>query len=405
MTCLERLRAITAIVTSSCNLDCAYCYQNARKDQAMPWEVLARTLDLALASRCRDVDVIFMGGEPALEMPLIRRAVSYLHSNNRGGVRIKPWIVTNGLLLDPGSIEFFVDSGFDIHLSFDGVPQAQDQRCGGSFGKLDRLLGQMLETHPEHCRGNLTVVYTLTPSNVEYLGDSVAYFIDKRVPSIAINPCITGDAKWETGRIAELEAQYERILADSIRCMKEEGRIPLLIFRSRQAAGARTGGRDHMCGAALGDVLTVDSDGIVYGCSTMARSYQKEREGQLARGLRSMCMGHVGSPRLGERVTGFIEKAGCSELFFGRRNKYSSYRRCRDCEHIDGCTICPVSIAAIPGNDDPDRVPDFNCACNLVALDHLEKFPGGRNPWNALVPHEEYDEGIKWWRVLARSCG
>ena len=131
-----------------------------------------RTLDLALASRCREVDVIFMGGEPVLEMPLIRRAVSYLRGNNRPEVRIKPWIVTNGLLLDPDSIGFLVDSGFDIHMSFDGVPKAQDLRCGGSFGKLDRLLDRILKEHPEHCRDNLTVVYTLTPSNVESIDRS-----------------------------------------------------------------------------------------------------------------------------------------------------------------------------------------------------------------------------------------
>ena len=39
------------------------------------------------------------------------------------------------------------------------------------------------------------------------------------------------------------------------------------------------------------------------------------------------------------------------------------------------CGVCPVSIGHQPGNTDPDRIPDFLCAYNLVSLKHREQFP------------------------------
>jgi hypothetical protein len=37
--------------------------------------------------------------------------------------------------------------------------------------------------------------------------------------------------------------------------------------------------------------------------------------------------------------------------------------------------VCPISIGHQPGNTDPDRIPDFQCAYNLVSLEYRERFP------------------------------
>jgi hypothetical protein len=58
----------------------------------------------------------------------------------------------------------------------------------------------------------------------------------------------------------------------------------------------------------------------------------------------------------------------------GKENKYSSYGTCAECRFLSSCSVCPTSIARIPGNRDPDRVPDFPCAFNLVALEARERF-------------------------------
>lgn len=58
-----------------------------------------------------------------------------------------------------------------------------------------------------------------------------------------------------------------------------------------------------------------------------------------------------------------------------RRDRYSSYGRCRDCEFVDECLVCPVASANIPGNTDPRRVPDSGCAFNRIVAACRRRFP------------------------------
>ena len=46
-----------------------------------------------------------------------------------------------------------------------------------------------------------------------------------------------------------------------------------------------------------------------------------------------------------------------------------------ECRYLGTCGVCPVSIGHQPGNTDPHRIPDFQCAYNLVSLKYRERFP------------------------------
>src|SRR5579859_4020633 len=101
------LHALEIILTAACNLRCAYCYQNDKQSRRMTWDVLLPALDLILGSRRDRVRLLFIGGEPLLEMPLIRRAVEHTRQKRRRGQRISFNISTNGLLVDDDIIAFF----------------------------------------------------------------------------------------------------------------------------------------------------------------------------------------------------------------------------------------------------------------------------------------------------------
>ena len=58
-----------------------------------------------------------------------------------------------------------------------------------------------------------------------------------------------------------------------------------------------------------------------------------------------------------------------------RRDRYSSYGQCRDCEFVEECLVCPVASANIPGNTDPRRVPDSGCAFNRIVGRYRRLFP------------------------------
>src|SRR5688572_17256335 len=114
------LRALQLILTAGCNLRCAYCYQSDKKNRRIEWEIVRAALDRLLASRHAKVKVLFIGGEPLLEFPMIERAVAYLEQHRRRGTTIRYATITNGVLLGDQHLQFFVDHDFHVQVSFDG---------------------------------------------------------------------------------------------------------------------------------------------------------------------------------------------------------------------------------------------------------------------------------------------
>ena len=139
---LGNVRAVQIVLTASCNLRCGYCYQNDKKSRRMDWDVLRPSLDLALASHQPLVRLLFIGGEPLLEMPSIRRAVAYVEARRRAGLTVQYEIITNGLLLGPEQALFLSEHDFKVQLSFDGVAEAQAVRGARSFEKVVDWQGQ-----------------------------------------------------------------------------------------------------------------------------------------------------------------------------------------------------------------------------------------------------------------------
>ena len=87
-----------------------------------------------------------------------------------------------------------------------------------------------------------------------------------------------------------------------------------------------------------------------------------------------MRLGRLGAPDFEKRFADYPEAVRATGLFHDKQSKHSSYGRCGDCRHLAACSVCPMSIGHTPGNEDPNRVPDFACAFNLVSLDARSSF-------------------------------
>jgi hypothetical protein len=124
--------------------------------------------------------------------------------------------------------------------------------------------------------------------------------------------------------------------------------------------------------------MTVDVDGSVYGCAVSATSYQRFTSEFAAHCLGALRIGHLDDPCLPDQMQRYVRGFHSLPAFNARLRKYSSYGRCADCVDVDRCAICPGAIALLPGNDDPDRIPDFHCAFNRVAFRYRDRFPEQR---------------------------
>jgi uncharacterized protein len=371
----SEITKLDVVLTAGCNLRCSYCYQNDKKPRTIEWNTLRASADLALGSRRRDVSMLFIGGEPLLEFPLIRRAVEYIEARRRSDQNINYQIVTNGTLVDDEHLAFFADHAFDVQLSFDGIQAAQTFRSKDSFQILDRLLTRLREDWPEFYASNLSVSITLIVPAIRYLADSIAYFLRKQVHEIAISPAVTFQPGWRSDVLADLEAQFSRVFDLSVEHYDRTGEVPLVLFRRDQDDSQHQPTTMSLCGVGRGETPAVDVDGQVHGCLMFADSYQVFPTTFLRSRLEAMRMGDVRSPSLADRMAAYPAAAAAAGIFHGRQNKYSSYGRCRDCRFMAECAVCPVSIGHQPDNTDPDRIPDFLCAYNLVSLKYRDRFP------------------------------
>ena len=368
----NHLQSLEVVLTTACNLSCAYCFQDVRSDRSMSWGVLRSALDLLLRSDHPKPELTFYGGEPLLELPLMVRAVEYLEAEGGGSVAVS--LFTNGTLLDRGTRRFLARRSIATQISFDGIEPAQELRAPGTFDRLDRLLVELREAEERFFNEHCSLAITLSSRNVDYLAESFAYFLGRGARKVAISPLVTHDPGWRPDLIDILVEQVAAVFQMSRTHYRQTGEIPFVPFQTNTRIAPADIGPPAMCGAANTDELALDVDGRLFRCVMLVDSYQTFPEGALQRNLKRMRLGYLRDPDLDRRLDEYPAAVSAVGIFDNKQDKYSSYRECGGCRFLHQCSICPVSICHIPGNTDPNRVPDLACAVNLVLLAARDRF-------------------------------
>jgi uncharacterized protein len=177
---LERdIQQMSLEVTEGCNLRCHYCaysggYENKRKHSArsMSRDVARAAIDFYFQKnreREEHISIGFYGGEPLLELPLLRFCVEYARS--------LPWqhpealsfsITTNATLLDDETIRFLVDNQVNVLISLDGPVEDHNahrvsKNGHGTFAKVMASLRRFNEIAPGY--EALSISCVLTPTS------------------------------------------------------------------------------------------------------------------------------------------------------------------------------------------------------------------------------------------------
>jgi sulfatase maturation enzyme AslB (radical SAM superfamily) len=368
------LDSFGVVVTADCNLRCRYCYQDRKQPAFMPWPTLSAAVDLFAGAGRRRARLSFLGGEPLLVFPSIARAV------RRAGRRFPEHrprfaLTTNGLLLTEPRIAFLERHKFEVQISCDGGPAAQDLRSPGTFVQLNRLLDRVRTRHRAFFRRRVTLAATVTARAIPFLANSFAYLLGKEPAGIAIGPAM-GHRRLTAAGIAELDRQFGRIFKLSLEHYRATGRVPLKLFRKTSPDPKTWADGEFACAAASGNNFVVDVDGQVYPCALLVQSSQRVARPRLARRLAGMALGHVSDlGAVASRLGGLPGASRAAGVFVPQRSKRSSDGRCAACRHAGVCFICPIACAKNPDSNDPKRVPDFQCAFNRVALDYRRRFP------------------------------
>ena len=127
------LSTIVLNVNTGCNLACTYCCQegpdHARQGQRWTSPPARASFELLLRqAHARDrVNVVFFGGEPLSNMPLIREVVAYaIPRAAELGKTVDFSLTTNATLLTPELVDWFDAHRFALTVSMDGPKALHD---------------------------------------------------------------------------------------------------------------------------------------------------------------------------------------------------------------------------------------------------------------------------------------
>ncbi len=370
-----RLCSVSVALTSACNLRCSYCYQRRGPAERMPWPALRAAIDVLLAGDATEPELAFYGGEPLLELPLIRRALAYLDDRAPPGVTPRLRLTTNGTLLDGRTVRLLALRRVLTFVSFDGVEAAQRLRGAGTFAGLDGLLLRLRRDYPGWLADDVTVAMTLSSANLDHLAASLRYLLERGVSSIQMSPLVTHDPGWSEASRETLDAQLGEAYAACREHFKRTGEMPFLPFRRERSARGRRRREVPMCRIADGHAVLVDVDGEAVACALLARSWVAPVSELGRRAAEVARLGPVTGPDLPGRLAACRKALAELRLFDHKERKRSPYAECSACGALHECRVCPLAIANQPGNDDPDAIPPLPCAFYSLAAKYKRRFP------------------------------
>jgi len=144
---------LTLNVNQKCNMRCKYCtyssiypgYRNY-SDKVMSEDVAEKAVDIVeeRSEREEDITLSFYGGEPLLNMCLIRKVVKQVEATVDKKTNFR--ITTNGLELDK-ALDFLMEKEFDIQVSLDGPKEIHNKwrKNKKGEGTFERVYGNLKE--------------------------------------------------------------------------------------------------------------------------------------------------------------------------------------------------------------------------------------------------------------------
>jgi len=122
--------------TSACNLACRYCYNRFEETResfearmALSEEHILKALTTLgrLSGTAKELEILFIGGEPLLRFDLIKyAAVVRATIPELAGKNVRIFLITNGTLLDRDIMDFCSSRNIHIKLSIDGDRKRHD---------------------------------------------------------------------------------------------------------------------------------------------------------------------------------------------------------------------------------------------------------------------------------------
>ncbi len=134
---LSNVTSMILLITERCNFSCTYCYgAYGEKHSEMNLDTAIAAVNLAVNLGVKDI--VFLGGEPLLNWPLIKELTPYIESFQKG---ISIRITTNGSLVTEEIAQFFDEHNVEVSVSMDGPLEEHNKtrQYKNGFGTFDAV--------------------------------------------------------------------------------------------------------------------------------------------------------------------------------------------------------------------------------------------------------------------------
>ncbi len=265
------LKALCLHISHDCNLRCNYCFAGTGPfggdREHMSFEVGKAALDLLLegSGDKRNLEVDFFGGEPLLNLDVVKRLVAYGEEQGpKIGKEIHFTLTTNGINLDETASGFLNEHQIAVVLSLDGRPEINDRMRGR--GIYQQIVPNFLNLVEGRNFNNYYLRGTFTSYNLDFCED-VKHLYNLGFREISLEPVVSlnGDYRLNEEHLERIEKEYEYLAEYYLERRRAGVGFTFFHFEIDLEHGPCLPKRLTSCGAGF-DYLAVTPAGDLFPC-------------------------------------------------------------------------------------------------------------------------------------------
>lgn len=262
----ESLSSIMLLVAQDCNLRCAYCYADEGKYHdcgKMDITTAKKAVDFLVDKSDSDkLGICFFGGEPLLNINLIKEVVDYCNEK-KINKQFKFSMTSNGTLLNKEIEEFIIKHKITLQISIDGDRDTHDSNryFSGKIGSFDTVLEKtkfLREKGLLNARGTITTKELDLVYTYDFL-NSIGF------NRVALSPAFNLLTDKEFDQMADahikLYSNFEKRIKEKRFDEVKNNVMVMEILRYIHNFGIRT----KSCGAGR-NMYAIDINGDIYPC-------------------------------------------------------------------------------------------------------------------------------------------
>ena len=271
------VKALCLHIAHDCNLGCLYCFAEEGEYHGrralMSFEVGKKALDFLIAAsgNRRNLEVDFFGGEPLMNLEVVKQLVAYGRSREAdSNKRFRFTLTTNGMLLNEEIMDFCNREMSNVVLSLDGRREVNDymrptrNQRGSSY---DIIVPKFRRFAASRAGKDYYVRGTFTRHNLDFAED-VKHFADLGFEQMSIEPVVAAPEEPYAIRAEDLPvimAEYDSLAKEYIKRKKEGNGFHFFHFMIDLNQGPCVAKRLSGCGSGT-EYLAVTPWGDFYPC-------------------------------------------------------------------------------------------------------------------------------------------